>query len=160
MLWIPIAVSHGTTTDRTLMLTAALAFPPAWQLVLYGQTSAVILLSFFLAWIALMTSPAVCCRPCMVAAVDQASVRRLPLPRLFLLAREWRIIAGAIVGSAVQWAAVFCVVGAFSGAGVSGDGAKHPWRSYSPRARRLQAAQHRRRDPIGGGRCNGRFGPR
>ena len=107
---ILLAIARRQAADRTLLLTAALAFPPAWQLVLYGQTSALILLAFFFAWIALTHR-----RP-FAAGVAWSLLWIKPqfgvaLAAVFLLAGEWRIIAGAIVGSAVQWAVVFALWG-------------------------------------------------
>lgn len=91
--------------DRATVVIAALAFPPASQLVLHGQTTPFVLAGFVLAALALARG-----RP-VLAGVAWSLLWIKPqfgigLAAVMLLSREWRIIAGAVLGSAAQFALV------------------------------------------------------
>jgi hypothetical protein len=106
--WSPL---REVLPDRLFLVAGALAFPPVWQIALYGQTTAIVLLAFGAALWALQRG-----RPTLAGtALSLLSIKpqwTLVLTLVFLFAREWRLIAGAFVGLAVQGAAVTAVFGA------------------------------------------------
>jgi hypothetical protein len=88
----------------------ALAFVPFLQLVAHGQVSALVLVCFCLAWLALrdgswwlagLALGSLCFKPQFLTAAVLA----------VLVTRELRVAAGAIVGAAIQFVAVSLALG-------------------------------------------------
>ena len=52
-VWFAWRPARERLPDRTLLVAAALAFPPVWQLAAYGQTAAVVIVAFAVSWWAL-----------------------------------------------------------------------------------------------------------
>ena len=107
LAWSPL---RSVLPDRTFVTAAALAFPPVWQLAMYGQTTAVVLLGFAGGLWALERR-----RP-VLAGVALSLIAIKPQWALLLVVvtvfgREWKLIAGALVGLSLQAALVVVVFG-------------------------------------------------
>jgi hypothetical protein len=94
--------------DRLFVVAAALAFPPVWQLMIYGQTTAIVLLAFALAWSALERD-----RPVWAGfALSLLSIKpqfAIVLGALAIVTGEWKVIAGGILGIGLQVGAVMAI---------------------------------------------------
>ena len=90
--------------------TFAASFPPLWYLVLHGQTTLIVLLSFGLAGMALHGS-----RPFaggLALGLLACKPQWAPVVAVVLLLRgEWRMLAGMTLSVAAQGAAVACLLG-------------------------------------------------
>ena len=100
--WKP---SRGSLPDGMFVLAAAAAFPPFWKLLLYGQTTIVPLVAFYLGWRALDRR-----RPYLAGlAFGLLAVKpqfALVLPVVVLACGEWKMLAGAITSVVIQAAIV------------------------------------------------------
>jgi len=96
---------------KSIVLILALAFPAFWHLMLWGQTSALALACFTLAYFALHRDHqflAGLAFGCLVFKPQLALVSAL----VFLLTLNWRIIAGGLLSAAAQLSAAFLYYGA------------------------------------------------
>jgi hypothetical protein len=109
-VWLAWRPARDAIKDRVFVVAAALAFPPVWQLCASGQTTALILVAFVAAWRALEANQL------MLAGVSLSLLAIKPqfglvLAPVAILAREWRLIAGVVIGIVVQILAVIVVFG-------------------------------------------------
>lgn len=107
-VWLAWRPAREALPDRLFLIAAALAFPPVWQLVMYGQTTAVLLVAFagglwalehdrhLLAGIALS----------LITVKPQWGLVLAPVS---ILAGDWRMIAGVVIGVGIQIIAVVAV---------------------------------------------------
>jgi hypothetical protein len=102
--------------DGRMIVAAAAAFPPFWSLILYGQITIVILIAFWLGWLALERG-----RPYLAGAAFGLLTLKpqfgIPLAVIVLACGEWRMLVGAVASAAAQAAIVWVTMGsaAFSG---------------------------------------------
>src|SRR5262249_20870930 len=105
--WKPVA---KWLPDRRFVFVAAAGFPPFWNLILHGQLTIVVLMAFWLAWIALERR-----RPflagCALGILAIKPQFGLVLAVVMLAHREWAIILGAIASTAFQIATVIALLG-------------------------------------------------
>ncbi|HMH00094.1 MAG TPA: glycosyltransferase family 87 protein [Terriglobales bacterium] len=84
-----------------IVLIAALAFPGFFYLILWGQTSGLVLLCFTLAFLALNQN-----RPYLAGLAIGSLILKPQLGMaaavIFLFAREWKVVAGAILAALAQ----------------------------------------------------------
>jgi hypothetical protein len=110
-MWVAWSPLRGVLPDRLFLVAGAMAFPPVWEIALYGQTTAIVLLAFGAALWALARG-----RPILAgAALSLLSIKpqwALVLTVVCVCAGEWALIAGAVVGLAAQGAAATAVFGA------------------------------------------------
>lgn len=103
--WRPI---RQALPDRVFLIAATMAFPPVWQLVIYGQTTAVLLLAFAGGLWGLERN-----RPLLAGiALSLISVKPqwcLVLAVIAILGRDGRVLAGMLIGISIQVAAVIAV---------------------------------------------------
>jgi len=102
--------STGPRVDRGIVMWAAIASPGFYTAVLFGQTSCVSLACTAAALVALRRSYAFVAGlalGCLVFKPHWVAAAGL----VFFFAREWRVVAGAIVGALVQLAVTLAVVG-------------------------------------------------
>ncbi len=96
--------------DEVFVIAAALAFPPAWLLPMYGQTTAVPLFAFAAGWLAFETD-----QPFVAGlALGLLAVKPqlgLVLAPVAFVAAEWRLIGGVVVSVAVQFTAALAWFG-------------------------------------------------
>ena len=109
-LWLAWRPAREVLKDRAFIVAAALAFPPAWQLVIYGQTTAVVLAAFAGGLWALERNRHV------LAGVALSLLLVKPqwglIVAIVLLSRlEFRVISGIALGAALQLSAVVAVFG-------------------------------------------------
>ena len=92
------------------MLAAAAAFPPFWSLILYGQITIVILVAFWLGWLALERGRSYLAGVAfgLLALKPQFGI---PLAAIVLACGEWRMLAGAVSSVVAQAAAVWLMLG-------------------------------------------------
>jgi alpha-1,2-mannosyltransferase len=106
----------GRVTDRPLAFAAAAAFPPVFTLVLYGQISIVVVLAFWLGWLALERG-----RPYLAGAAFGLLALKpqfgIALAAIVLAGGEWRMLAGAVSSVVAQAAAVWLMLGTAAFAG-------------------------------------------
>ncbi len=100
----------GQLSDRTLVLAAAAAFPPFWSLVLYGQITIVIVIAFWLGWLALERGRSYLAGLAfgLLALKPQFGI---PLAAIVLACGEWRMLGGAVSSILAQAAAVWLMLG-------------------------------------------------
>jgi len=109
------AVSHRLP-HRALAFTAAATFPPLWSLILYGQITILIVAAFWAGWLALERQ-----RPLLAGmAFGLLAIKPqfgLPLVVVVLARREWMMLAGAALSTALQVGFAWLVLGwaAFEG---------------------------------------------
>jgi hypothetical protein len=107
-VWIAWRPARVALPDRTFVFAAAFGFPPFWQLLLHGQNTALVLAAFAGAWWALEAG-------CPVFAGMVLSLLTIKpqfgfvLAPVALIAGEWRLISGVVIGVAIQAAAVLAV---------------------------------------------------
>jgi hypothetical protein len=98
-------------SDRSFIVATAAAFPPFWSLVLYGQITILILIAFWLGWLALERS-----RPFLAGAAFGLLALKpqfgVPLAAIVLACGEWRMLAGAVASVAAQAAVIWLAMGA------------------------------------------------
>jgi hypothetical protein len=111
ILWTTWRRIGGRPADRILVFAAAAAFPPVFTLVLYGQISMVIVLAFWLGWLALERGRSYLAGAAfgLLALKPQFG---LPLAAIVLACGEWRMLAGAVSSVVAQAAAVWLTLGA------------------------------------------------
>jgi alpha-1,2-mannosyltransferase len=100
----------GRQVDGTLLFWACAAFPPIWNLVLHGQTTFFPLVAFAAATLSLSRQR----RFLAGASLGLLAIKpqfALMIALIALVAREWRMIAGAVVSLALQASAVVLVFG-------------------------------------------------
>ena len=98
VFWRTCAKLQG---DGSLVLLLALAYPAFFHLVAWGQTSALALACFTLAYLALRSQRAFAAGLAIGCLIFKPQLG-LAAAFVFLLAGEWRIVSGAIVSSIVQ----------------------------------------------------------
>lgn len=146
-LWTLRAV-HGRLGD---IWPYVLAFPPIWELVAAGQTGILPFLGFAWAGVALERN-----RP-LLAGLAFSLLALKPhhailLAVVLVLAQEWRIIAGAVLGGAIHLAASVALVGrsvtlayvqtVISVARTAGDAEPKPFLQHSIRVLTSQLPGH------------------
>jgi hypothetical protein len=98
-------------SDRRLIVAAEAAFPPFWTLIVYGQITILILLAFWLGWLALERG-----RPYLAGAAFGLLALKpqfgIPLAAVVLACGEWRMLAGALSSVAAQVAVIWLALGA------------------------------------------------
>jgi hypothetical protein len=102
--------SRGAIPDGAFVLAAAAAFPPFWNLVLYGQTTIVPLVALYLGWRALERRHAYLAGLAfgMLAIKPQFG---LVLAVVVLACGEWAMLAGAVTSVVLQAGVVTFVMG-------------------------------------------------
>jgi hypothetical protein len=127
-VWLAWRPLRGVLADSVLVATAAAAFPPFWNVVLHGQTTAIPIAAFSGGAMALS-----CGRKVLAGAVLGLLFIKphfgLMLAVVVLACREWRMLAGLALSAAAQAALVAAVLGP----GV--------WLDYVREALRLAALQ-------------------
>lgn len=88
------------------VLTLAIAFPGFFHLLAWGQTSGVALLCFTLTYLALQRNQKLLAGLAMGSLIFKPQLG-LAAAVVFILAREWKVIAGALVAASVQLVASF-----------------------------------------------------
>jgi hypothetical protein len=100
----------GRLSDRRLIIAAAAAFPPFWTLIVYGQVTILILIAFWLGWLALERG-----RPYLAGTAFGLLALKpqfgIPLAAIVLACGEWRMLAGALSSVALQIAAIALALG-------------------------------------------------
>jgi alpha-1,2-mannosyltransferase len=92
------------------VLTLATAFPGFFHLLAWGQTSGIALLCFTLAYLALQKNHNLLAGLAVGSLIFKPQLG-LAAAVVFILAREWKVIAGALVAASVQLAAGFLQYG-------------------------------------------------
>jgi len=109
-IWLAWRSVRGALRDRVLMAAAAAAFPAFWSLILHGQTTAIPILAFTAAGIALTQS-----RPIAAGALLGLLLMKpqfgLMVAVVVLACREWRMLAGLVLSALLQAAAAWVVLG-------------------------------------------------
>jgi len=105
LAWRPAAHAFH---DRAFVVAAIVAFPPAWQLAVYGQTTAIPLLAFTAAWRALERNRTVLAGALLSLLAIKPQFA-LVITALAILTADWRLMAGAAMGIGVQMLAVIAV---------------------------------------------------
>jgi Glycosyltransferase family 87 len=109
-LWIVWRDCPSLRGHKLLVILAACGFEPFWALIHHGQTSALPLLCFTGAWLAVKANRpwwigfalgSLIIKPHLGAAVAVVMAAR----------REWRIVGGAVVAVALQWGITVAAVG-------------------------------------------------
>jgi len=98
-------------SNRRLIVAAAVAFPPFWTLVLFGQITIFIMIAFWLGWLALERGRAFLAGAAfgLLALKPQFGI---PLAAIVLACGEWRMLAGAVVSVAAQAVIIWSALGA------------------------------------------------
>ena len=107
-VWLAWRPAARAFEDRSFAIAATLAFPAAWQLAVYGQTTAIPLLAFTAAWRALDRDR----RLLAGAALSMLTVKpqlAIVITAVAVLTGDWRLILGAAAGIAAQALAVLAV---------------------------------------------------
>lgn len=111
--WKPVS---ALLPDRSVLIVAAVTFPPFWMLVLYGQISMLILAAFWAGWMLLERRHDFLAGAAfgLLAIKPQFGV---PLAVVVLAGREWAMLRGAVASVALQSVAVWVMMGtaAFQG---------------------------------------------
>ena len=105
--WKPVS---AVLPDRSVMIVAAIAFPPFWMLVLYGQITILILAAFWAGWMALERGRHFLAGAAfgLLAIKPQFGV---PLAVIVLARRDWAMLRGAVASVGLQSAAVWMFLG-------------------------------------------------
>jgi alpha-1,2-mannosyltransferase len=105
--WKPVS---AVLPDRSSILVAAVAFPPFWMLVRYGQITILILAAFWAGWVSLERG-----RHFLAgAAFGLLAIKPqfgIPLAVVVLARRDWRMLWGAVTSVGLQSAAVWIFLG-------------------------------------------------
>jgi hypothetical protein len=109
-VWLAWRPARHVLTDRVLVAAAAAGFPPFWNLILYGQTTAVPIAAFLGCWLALERGHRV------LAGLALGLLFIKPqwglVVAVVLVARgEWLMIAGVALSLALQLGGVVVVFG-------------------------------------------------
>jgi alpha-1,2-mannosyltransferase len=91
---------------RWTVLILAIAFPGFFHLLAWGQTSGLALLCFTLAYLALRRDHALLAGVAIGSLVFKPQLG-LAAAGVFVLAREWKVVAGAVTAATVQLAAAW-----------------------------------------------------
>src|SRR5262249_23741428 len=102
LAWRPVS---RDLPDPMLVAAAAAAFPPFWNLVLYGQATILIVAAFWAGWTALERDRRVLAGFALGLLLLKPQFA-IPLAVVTLACGEWRMIAGAAASIAVQIAIV------------------------------------------------------
>src|SRR6185436_19055101 len=104
--WAPVSAQ---LPDPLFLAAAAAAFPPFWQLVLHGQTTVIVLIAFFLGWLAMEKD-----RPflagCAFGLMAVKPQFGLPLAVVVLARRDWPMLLGAVASVMVQASIVYLLL--------------------------------------------------
>jgi hypothetical protein len=96
--------------DARLFAAATAAFPPFWLLVLFGQSTIVPFLGFFLAWLAFRAQ-----RPILAgAAFGLLSIKPqlgILVACVFVLTGQWRVLLGGAISGTLQLMVVVYAMG-------------------------------------------------
>jgi hypothetical protein len=110
VIWLAWRAVRDQVRDGRLVLAAALAFAPAWHLVVNQQMTAILLVACAAGWLALERG-----RPFLAGlALGLLAVKPqfgLVLAPLVIARREWRMMAGAAASIGVQLGAALMVLG-------------------------------------------------
>ena len=97
-------------TYRSTILILAIAFPGFFHLLAWGQTSGLALLCFTLAYLALRRDRTVLAGLAIGSLIFKPQLG-LAAAVVFVCAREWKVVAGAVVAAFVQLAAAWAHYG-------------------------------------------------
>lgn len=106
-VWLTCPRLHD---KRLIVSTLAIAFPAFWHLMLWGQTSAIALACFTLAFLALRKDfefLAGLALGCLIFKPQLGVAAAV----IFLVARQWRVIAGGVLSAAAQFGAAWLYYG-------------------------------------------------
>jgi alpha-1,2-mannosyltransferase len=105
--WRPVS---DRLSNRRLIIAAAVAFPPFWNLVLFGQISIFIMAAFWLGWLMLERGRSYLAGAAfgLLALKPQFGI---PLAVIVLACGEWRMLAGAVVSAGAQAAVIWLAMG-------------------------------------------------
>jgi hypothetical protein len=92
--------------DRWTVLILAVAFPGFFHLMAWGQTSGLALLCFTLAYLALRRDRTLLAGLAMGSVIFKPQLG-LAAAVVFVFAREWKIVAGAVAAASLQLAAAW-----------------------------------------------------
>ena len=97
-------------SDRGLIIAAAAAFPPFWNLIIYGQITIFILAAFWLGWLALERGRTYLAGAAfgLLALKPQFGI---PLAAVVMACGEWRMLAGAVSSVAAQALVIWLALG-------------------------------------------------
>ena len=109
-VWLAWRGVRAALTDSVLVATAAAAFPPFWNTVLYGQTTAIPILAFSGGAIALAQERKVLAGTVMGLLLIKPHFGLL-LAVVVLVCREWRVLAGLAISAVAQGALVAVALG-------------------------------------------------
>jgi Glycosyltransferase family 87 len=105
--WRPVAAN---LPDSTFVIAAAAAFPPFWNLVLFGQMTIVILAAFWAGWMALERQ-----KPFLAGLAFGLLLIKpqfaIPLAVVVLASRQWTMMLGAVTSIVIQLAVVLLLLG-------------------------------------------------
>ncbi len=114
----------------TIVLAGALTFYPAFRAVTAGQNTALMLLALALSWRFVDRERDLAAGVVLGLAIAKPQLA-IALVGLHLLARRWRVVAGAALGAGAVWAV---------GALLAGVGWLGPWWEQATRFERIDAA--------------------
>ena len=95
---------------RSTVLILAIAFPGFFHLLAWGQTSGLALLCFTLAYLALRRDRALLAGLAIGSLIFKPQLG-LAAAVVFVLAREWKVVAGAVAAASIQLAAAWMLYG-------------------------------------------------
>jgi hypothetical protein len=101
LVWLAAARAPAVRRDPGVLLLAALAFPPFWQLVQHGQLSVVAIAGVVGAWAALSRGRVWLAGVSLGLLAYKPSLLA-PAAAVLLLSGEWRMVAGAAVSGLAQ----------------------------------------------------------
>src|SRR5580704_6043893 len=100
----------GLQNDRLTVLILALAFPPFWHLLAWGQTSALALACFTLAFFAFRAQREFLSGLALGCLIFKPQLG-IASAVIFIVARRWKVIAGALLSALAQLAAAWIYYG-------------------------------------------------
>jgi hypothetical protein len=109
-VWLAWRPFRSVLGDGRLVAAAAAAFPPAYLLILHGQTSIVPMAAFCLGWMALERGRRFSAGAALGLLLLKPQFAVVLVP-LVLFCREWAMLAGAAAIVATQLAATAAVLG-------------------------------------------------
>ena len=95
---------------RSTVLILAIAFPGFFHLLAWGQTSGLALLCFTLAYLALQRDRALLAGLAIGSLIFKPQLG-LAAAVVFVFAREWKVVAGAVAAASIQLAAAWMLYG-------------------------------------------------
>lgn len=105
--WRPVATN---LPDSLFVFAAAAAFPPFWNLVLFGQATILILAAFWAGWMALERE-----KPFLAGLAFGLLLIKpqfaIPLAVVVLVYRQWAMLLGAVTSIAIQIGVVVVLLG-------------------------------------------------